>query len=74
MEEKQVYQIKISVYESGKSRIEQVDAHPEHVKDVLLRHAVMIERAIIKSEIVQLLKPKVNDNLPSMDEILRTKQ
>ena len=76
MEEKLIYEIKISVYESGRSRMEPVPkTHPEQVKNVLLQHAVLLERAITKGEILRMLEPKpAIHNLPTATDIMRTKQ
>ncbi len=76
MEEVLKYEIKISVYESGVSRIVPIkDVHPEQVKGILLQHANLIERAIIKNEVIQMLQPKPTiGKLPTAEDIMRTKQ
>lgn len=76
MEEKLKYEIKISVYESGVSRMEPIkNAHPQHVKEALQRHVILLERAIIKSEIMEMLTPKPTiGRMPTAQQIMRSKQ
>ena len=73
MEEKLKYEIKISVYESGRSRMERVkNGDPAQIRDILLKQAEAIFVAMIKAEIMKMLMPV--PNLPSAADIMRTKQ
>ena len=76
MEEKLLYEIKISVYESGASRMEKIKkVNPDHVRSILLQQAESINRAMIKAEIMNLVDQRSQlNNLPDMKQILRSKQ
>lgn len=73
MEKELDYEIKISVYKDGSSRMEPLKVRFEHIRKVLIAQSDALLQAVITQNILNSLSaPK--PILPTKEDIMRTKQ